>query len=267
MKINKKKGNHCQKICLCVCWTGLIATRDGDYYIVNGEKYCLFFFFGDLTIKHKRQNKTKKDYFITAVRTGKPGTEGISLMIIPRTEGVISTKLNKNTMNNNSNHKLFFFFGIRCDNLKLLIAYVVFRNVRVHKSMIIGAENQGFMIIMYNFNSERMGIIMEAVCFARVCVDEAARYAKTRDTFGKPLIKHQVIRHKLAEMARQVLAAHAFVEKVCFQMLKDPYGMKDKSIPRNVSLLKVQATKTLEYCARVLRYKWSLRERDVLHPH
>ncbi len=91
---------------------------------------------------------------------------------------------------------------------------------------------------------------MNAVCSARVCVEEAARYAKSRKTFGRLLIKHQVIRHKLSNMARKVLAVHALVEKIGYQMSKDPYGMKDKSIARNVSLCKVQATMTLEFCAR-----------------
>jgi len=196
-----------------------VAKKDGDYFLVSGEKYWI-------------SGGMKADYFITAVRTGEEGIGGISLMIIPRTEGVITTRLP--------------LMG----HATSATAYVVFKNVKVHKSMIIGAENQGFMIMMYNFNTERMGIIGEAISFARVCVEEAARYARSRVTFGKPLIKHQVIRHKLAEMARQVLASHAFVEKVCYQMTKDPFGQKDKSIPRNVSLLKVQATKTLEYCAR-----------------
>jgi len=196
-----------------------VAKKDGDYYIVNGEKDWI-------------SGGMKADYFITAVRTGSEGIGGISLMIIPRTEGVITTRLP--------------LMG----HATSATAYVVFRNVKVHKSMIIGEENQGFMMIMYNFNSERMGIVGEAVSFARVCVEEAAQYARSRVTFGKPLIKHQVIRHKLAEMARQVLACHAFVEKVCYQMTKDRLGRTDKSIPRNVSLVKVQATKTLEYCAR-----------------
>ena len=154
------------------------------------------------------------------------------MMIIPRGKGVITSRLK--------------LMGHGVSDT----AYVVFRNVRVHKNMIIGGVNQGFMVIMYNFNHERMGIIMTAISLARVCVEEAVLYAKTRKTFGKPLIKHQVIRHKIADMSRQLLATHSFLETVCYQMRKDIMGRTDISIPRNVSLLKVQATKTLEFCAR-----------------
>ena len=202
---------------------GKLDPNDNDYWIVNGEKYWI-------------TGGMKADYFITAVRTGDSKTmgsiDGISMMIIPRCKGVITSRLD--------------LMGHAVSDT----AYVVFKNVRVHKSMIIGAVNQGFMIIMYNFNTERMGICMSALGMARTCVEEAARYAKSRKTFGKPLIKWQVIRHKLAEMSRQVLATHALCEKICYQMRSDPFGRKEKSLPRNVSLLKVQCTKTLEYCAR-----------------
>jgi alkylation response protein AidB-like acyl-CoA dehydrogenase len=54
--------------------------------------------------------------------------------------------------------------------------YVTFEDVRVPVENIIGEENQGFMPIMYNFNNERFGIIVQAVRFARVCYEESFRY-------------------------------------------------------------------------------------------
>jgi len=85
---------------------------------------------------------------------------------------------------------------------------------------------------------------------AKMCVDEAARYAKTRETFGKPLIQHQVIRHKLAEMSRRVLALHAFVENVAYRMNQTPLGIPNMALVKDISLLKVQASRTIEFCAR-----------------
>ena len=51
---------------------------------------------------------------------------------------------------------------------------------------------------MSNFNQERMGIIIQATRFSRVCYEEAMKYAHKRKTFGKNLIDHPVIRNKLA---------------------------------------------------------------------
>merc|ERR1711865_827976 len=59
-----------------------------------------------------------------------------------------------------------------------------------------------------NFNHERFGFIAQATRFARVCLEEAFRYAFKRKTFGKRLVDHPVIRWKLAEMARQVESTH-----------------------------------------------------------
>jgi len=103
---------------------------------------------------------------------------------------------------------------------------------------------------MVNFNNERFGIICSALSLSKLCVDEAARYAKTRETFGKPLIKHQVIRHKLAEMTRLVLATHSLCENVAYRIKLNPMGIPDYSLIKDISLLKVQASKTVEYCAR-----------------
>ena len=103
---------------------------------------------------------------------------------------------------------------------------------------------------MFNFNSERFGIISTAVGLARTCVEEAAMYAKTRKTFGKQLIRHQVIRHKLAEMSRRLLATKYFMDCVAYRLKKDKIGIFNKALVKDISLLKVDATRTLEFCAR-----------------
>lgn len=195
------------------------AVKEGDNYIVNGEKYWI-------------SGGIKADYFVTAVRTGGPGYQGISLLIVPKSDGVMCSRLPLQ--------------GHDCSNT----AYVVYRNAKVPCNMLIGKENEGFKPIMFNFNQERMGIAIGAVCFSRVCLEEAVRYAKTRKTFGKRLIDHQVIRHKIADMTRKVMAAYGYMVHIAYAMSKDPIGLKDKSIARNVALFKVTSTQTLEFCAR-----------------
>ena len=70
-------------------------------------------------------------------------------------------------------------------------------------SQLIGEENQGFKVIMTNFNSERMGMAIQMEAFGRVCLEEAVAWATQRKTFGKRLADHQVIRHKIATMKQK----------------------------------------------------------------
>jgi acyl-CoA dehydrogenase len=85
-------------------------------------------------------------------------------------------------------------------------AAIYFEDVEVPAENLIGVENGGFIGIMRNFNSERLGMAMGCCSFARVCLKEAAEWAQQRETFGKPLVGHQSIRIKLADMARQINA-------------------------------------------------------------
>lgn len=82
---------------------------------------------------------------------------------------------------------------------------------------------------------------------SRLCYEEAITEAMSRQTFGKPLIQHQLIRYKLAEMARLIEALQDNVEKVAYQF---KVGLSDQHLGSICALLKVNASKTFEYCAR-----------------
>ena len=100
---------------------------------------------------------------------------------------------------------------------------------------------------LYNFNHERF-VISAATCrAARVCYEEAIEYALTRKTFGKRLVDHQVIRAKLADMARQIECLQDFVERVAYQY---KMGVPDMKMGAQCAFLKVQASRTFEFCAR-----------------
>eukprot|EP01083_Nonionella_stella_P200261 733586_1 len=199
-----------------------IAKKDdtGEYYIVNGMKKWI-------------SNGIKADYYVTAVRTGGAGVSGVSLLIIPNIKGQVITsriitqghKISETTM-------------------------IIFRNVKVPKSYLIGEENKGFKLIMFNFNSERLGITMTAHALAKCAFIEALYYSKKRTTFKKPLIKHQVIRHKLAECGRKILATNYFIEKLAYALNTDPLSQKNTTLSANICLCKVDATRTMEYVAR-----------------
>src|SRR5271155_5858769 len=152
------------------------ARREGDEFVDDGSK---MFITGGM----------RADYFTTAVRTGGEGFGGISLLLIEADRpGLSRTKLKKQ--------------GWWASDT----AAVYFDSVRVPVENLIGGENQGFLGIMNNLNGERLGMASGACASARVCLEEAAAWAQQRETFGKRLADHQVIRHKIAEMLRQINA-------------------------------------------------------------
>jgi acyl-CoA dehydrogenase len=190
------------------------AVRDGDHYIVNGSKMFI-------------TGAMRAHWFTTAVRTGGPGMGGISLLLIDAdAKGVTRTNLKKQ--------------GWWASDT----AEIGFQDVRVPVSNLIGAENQGFMGIMLNFNGERLGMAASATAYARVCLEEAVKWARERQTFGKRLADHQVIRHKIAEMVRQINASQAYLEICAWRVQNGETPAAD------LALLKVQATLTMEFCAR-----------------
>lgn len=191
------------------------ATRDGDGYIVNGSKT---FITGGM----------RANWFTTAVRTGEPGFGGISLLLIDaNAPGVSRTPLDRKQ-------------GWWCSDT----ATLYFDNVWVPADHLIGTENQGFLPIVHNFNHERLALTASALEASRVCFEEAWLWANERKTFGKPLIKHQVIGHKFAEMLRQINATQGYLDNCAWQV------QQGASKPADVALLKVQATQTMEFCAR-----------------
>lgn len=190
------------------------ATREGAHYRVNGDKMFI-------------TSGMRADWLTAAVRTGGPGASGVSLLLIDMdAPGVSRTRLDK--------------MGWRCSDT----AAIQFDDVLVPAENLIGAENAGFIGIMRNFNSERLGMAMGCCAFARVCLREAAGWAQTRETFGKPLVGHQSIRIKLADMARQIATTQAWVDLCAWQVQKGC----DK--PADFAMLKVQATRMLEIVAR-----------------
>ncbi|WP_444957430.1 acyl-CoA dehydrogenase family protein [Microbulbifer sp. ZKSA002] len=191
------------------------ADRDGDDYIVTGEKTYI-------------TGGMRANWFTTAVRTGEEGFGGISLLLIPAdAEGVSRQLLDKKQ-------------GWWCSDT----ASIFFDQVRVPANNLIGGENQGFLPIVHNFNRERLGIAASCVEFSRVCLQDAIEWAQERQTFGKRLANHQVIRHKFAQMLQRINATQAYLDLCAWAEQQHQLKVAD------IALLKVQATETLEFCAR-----------------
>lgn len=128
--------------------------------------------------------------------------------------------------------------------------FVTFDNVKVPVENLIGKENNGFKYIMFNFNHERLSGIIHAVRFSRECIRDALMHAHQREAFGKKLIDNQVIRYKLANMARQVEATQGWLNDLVLQIKTMPKEQQLIRLGGPTALLKAQATMTFEFCAR-----------------
>lgn len=189
------------------------AVRDGDHYVVNGSKTFI-------------TGGVNADYFTIAVRTGGDGMGGVSLLLIERdTPGFSRTKLDKMGWHSSDTATLYF------------------DDCRVPVENLIGDENQGFRGIMLNFNGERFGIAAMAYGFSKCAYDEALAYARERQTFGKPIIKHQVIRHKLIDMATRINALKTYLESMAWRLEQGEHPVAE------ICMLKNLSTETMTFCA------------------
>ena len=191
------------------------AVRDGDHYVVNGSKTYI-------------TGGMRADWVSTAVRTGGEGAGGVSMLLIPTdAEGFSRTALDRKQ-------------GWWASDT----ATLYFDNVRVPVENLIGEQNRGFLVIMTNFNAERMAMASGMEALGRVCLEEAVAWARERRTFGKRLADHQVIRHKIAQMKQKLNATQAYI-RICFEAIQ-----AGNPNPGDIALLKVQASETMEFCAR-----------------
>ena len=189
------------------------AVRDGDHYIVNGSKTFI-------------TSGMRADFLTVAVRTGDAGMGGVSLLVVEAgTPGFSRTPLQK--------------MGWWCSDT----ATLYFQDCRVPVANRIGPENAGFMAIMMNFNAERIMLAAQAWASAQVAYEDALAWARERQTFGKPLIARQVIRHKLVDMKMRIDAVKAQLDILCWRIANRQMPIAE------VCLLKNLATSTLEFVA------------------
>jgi acyl-CoA dehydrogenase len=116
-------------------------------------------------------------------------------------------------------------------------AELSFTDVRVPATNLVGAEGTGFLQIMRNFQTERIGIAVQAYATAQRCLDLALAWARDRHAFGRPLVGRQVIRHKLTEMARQVDVAREYTRAVMARMLCGEDCVQQVSMAKNTAVM------------------------------
>ena len=167
------------------------ARKDGNEWVLNGSKT---FITGGM----------QASYFVIGARTGKEGLGGISLFFVEAdTPGFTRSSIDK---------KMGWWSSDT--------ATLYFDNCRIPADNLMGEENKGFLAIMNNFNYERYMMGAQMLGMAKRCFEECVQYSQERQTFGKSLIEHQVIRHKLADMSAKIDAMDAYLNQVA-QLMND----------------------------------------------
>lgn len=159
------------------------ARLDGDHYVVDGSKQFI------------SSGKNGEVVIVFAVTDPDAGKKGISAFIVPTdTPGyeVVSVE-----------RKLGQHSSDTCS--------LAFTNMRVPVENRLGAEGEGYKIALANLEGGRIGIAAQAVGMARAAFEAAKDYAHERVTFGKPIMQHQAIAFKLADMATRIEAARHMV--------------------------------------------------------
>lgn len=195
-----------------VAAVGTRAVRDGDHYIVDGAKTYI-------------TSGVRADYVTTVVRTGGPGYRGLSLLIVDTdTPGfTVGRKLEK--------------MGCLCSDA----AELSYSGVRVPVTNLVGPENSAFIQLMTRLDGERLNLAVQAYATAQRAYDLTVPWVRDRTTFGQPLSQRQVIRHKLAEMARRITVARVYVRDVLTRYVTgEPVGSE-------VAMAKNTAAMACEY--------------------
>jgi citronellyl-CoA dehydrogenase len=187
------------------------AKKDGGDYIINGSKMYI-------------TNGTQADFFTLLARTSDdPGYHSFSLFVVPSdSAGVkVSRKLDK--------------LGVRISDT----AELFFDNVRVPAANLIGNEGEGFVYQMMQFQHERFSLLPFACTAARDIIDMTVEHIRQRVVFGKPLIKKQVLRHRLADWLTDIES----LQQLIYHIVRMKEARLDAT--REVSMGKLLASRVL----------------------
>lgn len=155
------------------------AKKRGDHYVLNGTKQFI------------TSGKHAKVAIVFAVTSPAKGKTGISAFVVPTSNaGYEITGIEKKMGQNASD-----------------TAQIVFNDCKIPDTHLLGEAGQGYKIAMRNLESGRIGIAAQSVGMARASFEFALGYAKQRHSFGKPIMEHQAVGFRLADMATGIEAA------------------------------------------------------------
>jgi len=159
------------------------ARRDGDHYVIDGAKQFI------------TSGKNGNVIIVFAVTDADAGKKGISAFIVPTdTPGYEVVRVEQ---------KLGLHASDTCQ--------IAFSSMRIPADQRLGAEGEGYRIALSNLEGGRIGIAAQSVGMARAAFEAARDYARERTAFGSPIIEHQAVAFRLADMATQIEVARQMV--------------------------------------------------------
>ncbi|MGX7741936.1 acyl-CoA dehydrogenase family protein [Rhodopseudomonas parapalustris] len=188
------------------------ARRDGDHYVINGAKQFI------------TSGQNGQLIILFAVTDPSAGKKGITAFIVPTdTPGYEVVRVEDKLGQHSS------------DTCQL-----AFNDMRIPADLRLGAEGEGLKIALSNLEGGRIGIASQAVGMARAAFEAARDYARDRVTFGKPIIEHQAVAFRLADMATRIAAAR--------QMVLHAASLREAGLPclTEASMAKLLASETAE---------------------
>lgn len=183
------------------------AERDGEEWVLNGSKMYI-------------TNGARADFITMVVRTGEPDEAspwaGISMFIVDTSlPGFgVSKRLEK--------------AGMKMSDTALLFM----DDMRLPADALLGVEGEGFRQIMWELQGERIGVSVFGVAGTRAVLEEAVRYAKAREAFGRPIGQFQAVSHRLAEMATELEAVEALVYECCDLWSRGVYATEEVAMAK-----------------------------------
>ncbi|HEV7128146.1 MAG TPA: acyl-CoA dehydrogenase family protein [Ktedonobacterales bacterium] len=189
------------------------AERHGDEYILNGTKHWI-------------SGASVADFFLVATKTDpKAGSRGFSAFIVEKdTPGFRVGKHDR---------KMGVHGVPTCE--------LIFEDARVPAKQLLGRENDGFKLIMWNLNSVRPIVAARGLGTAEGAIQYAVDYARQRHTFGKPIIEHQAIQMMIADVAMHIEAARLLTYQACMLVDEGKAGVEHAHW---LSMAKAFATET-----------------------
>jgi len=192
------------------------AVRDGNEYVLNGTKNFI-------------TTGLEADVVVALVRTDTSHkTRGITAFVIEREWKGFSVGKKEDKL------------GLRASSTVQL----VFEDLRVPASNILGEVGSGFKIAMHTLDGGRIGIAAQAVGIAQACLEASIKYAEEREAFDQQIGKFQAVQWKIADMAMNIEAARLLVYNAA--------RLKDEKLPhgKEAAMAKLFASKTANEAAR-----------------
>ena len=183
------------------------ARREGEEYVIRGGKIFI-------------TNGVRADFVTLAARTGGPGADGISLLVVPTdARGFqVGRRLEKLDLHSSDTAELFF------------------DDVRIPVRFRVGEEGRGFRYIMQAFQSERLVLSTMVNALCRDILEETRAYLEERSAFGRKLASMQVWRHRMADLVTDLEASELLTYRAADRLVS-----RDPGAELSVSMAKLHA--------------------------